>query len=961
MTSSWLTKHISIKRIISVTALTAFLASVILPDARAAMVAGAAPHETAPRGHMSLAPLNPDTFTLPSHLGEIRDRWCAPSHHPPSTSHYPRKTIIHIQDAHCNYSCQQSINGIIEHLNREYGIDLALLEGGAGDYDLSVFTDIEDKALRSNVADYFVKEGRVNGAELFAINNPGKVTLKGLEEPELYIKHLSAYRQTLKYKQRVDQILNILGHYLTELKRNIYLDGLKEFDQNRAWQKDKKTELNEYLGYLAGLAGQLDIDISQRENLHKISAVLGRERNIDFKKADSEKKVLIDKLTKRMSRAEIDILVKNTLHFKEGLIRQSDFFSYLFRKARSIDMDPHVAFPDLSKYRSYVEIYESMDKRALFKEIAGIEDEMAEKLCVNDAQRKLYKLSKDLSLLNKLFNASLTIDEYRYYRENKRSLTTGRFLSFVRAEAPKYRIAIDAADDIMALDMYTGRMGRFYEIAFERDRAFMRNIDACAGDKDRMIVLSGGFHGENLGRMLKEKGYSYVSIMPCVDASGESPYFSLLSGGLLKEERLIKSAVSAIAIQSMFSEMNVCAGVDDVSKLAVLLRKATDQNKQLVLEIRDQSGNFTKRVIFKKNTGGEYEREDIENPAARLDLPTDPEAVEAAEVKVSTDNGILSIQTKSYLSRSPGKEITSRAPPAIDMRKVSVESVSPGYDLWLKIKSDVMRVTKVMPEKFMHELDRYFLDSKAISAILKYDDRVIGYVVGGPLEWYPHCHDDNYGKKNTAYICLRGVLSEFQGYGLGPKLQREFFKIAGKRGCKYVAHHQRKGFVGAGEEILAEFLNWDDRGNTFQYSRRVLIDSIWRKLFRKIIGKKAGNVPVYQKSGNDYRPVDAPEQGNEAVQQIGKRAKVDQVIERGGEKYLRVVDARDESRVLDEIELTRWTSSAYLPPALKELKACPAGDRGTRRDEVLEAFLEMLENSPPEYYVFTRLVGDLFG
>jgi len=143
------------------------------------------------------------------------------------------KTVIHIQDAHCNYSCQESIKNLLGHLTDKCGVDLALLEGGSGNYDMSVFTDIEDKSLRAETADYFVKQGRVNGAENFAINNPEKITLKGLEDKNLYLKNFQKYRETLKYKDEAEKILNGIERELSASKLNIYSDELKEFDQQK--------------------------------------------------------------------------------------------------------------------------------------------------------------------------------------------------------------------------------------------------------------------------------------------------------------------------------------------------------------------------------------------------------------------------------------------------------------------------------------------------------------------------------------------------------------------------------------------------------------------------------------------------------------------------------------------------------------------------------------------------------
>ena len=40
------------------------------------------------------------------------------------------------------------------------------------------------------MSDHFVREGLVNGAEYFALNNPDKASLWGIEDTELYIDNL---------------------------------------------------------------------------------------------------------------------------------------------------------------------------------------------------------------------------------------------------------------------------------------------------------------------------------------------------------------------------------------------------------------------------------------------------------------------------------------------------------------------------------------------------------------------------------------------------------------------------------------------------------------------------------------------------------------------------------------------------------------------------------------------------
>ena len=56
----------------------------------------------------------------------------------------------------------------------------------------------------------------------------------------------------------------------------------------------------------------------------------------------------------------------------------------------------------------------------------------------------------------------------------------------------------------------------FYEIAYKRDDAFLRNsLKRMEKDRDRAaILITGGFHTKNLTRLFMENGIAYLVITP---------------------------------------------------------------------------------------------------------------------------------------------------------------------------------------------------------------------------------------------------------------------------------------------------------------------------------------------------------------------------------------------------------------------------------------------------------------
>jgi len=483
----------------------------------------------------------PGHLILPADLGSIVDAHTGEN----------KRHITLIQDAHCNYSCQRSIEGIISHLTANGGVKTALLEGGSGDYDISIFTDIEDKALRGKVADYFVKEGRVNGAELFAINNPDKITLKGLEKASLYKANLKAYRGILPDKDKIDEDLRYLSGSLSALKKRIYTGQLMEFDSKRADHKASRLSLEEYIEYLEKTAEDNVIDTSDYGSLHKVILAGVIEETIDFKAATRQRRAFITRLGKRLSRMEKETLVRNAALFKNEVIPKREFYAYLFKKARTVDIDTVAEYPALSGYAEYIGLFESAGTDSLFSDIKALEKKIADRLFSGEEERRLYELSENLAILKDLFNISLTPEDYRHYNENRHSFEVGKFTDFIKKRSAEYGVTPGPAGEIVLLDNARKKLDRFYRLARKRDNAFIDNI--MRHNDNNTVVVTGGFHTERLKTLLKESGYSYTTILPKFEPCDKSPYFRLLAGGLSLVEERLKAKASAIPVPPAFS------------------------------------------------------------------------------------------------------------------------------------------------------------------------------------------------------------------------------------------------------------------------------------------------------------------------------------------------------------------------------------------------------------------------
>ncbi|KJJ85334.1 hypothetical protein OMAG_000804 [Candidatus Omnitrophus magneticus] len=488
-------------------------------------------------------------ITLPRVLGDIVDRFNADS----------KKLLILIQDAHCNYFAQNKVSRIIDYLNKEYGVDTINLEGGKGYYDLSVFTNIEDIPIRNRVSDFFLKEGLVNGAEKFAANNPGRVFLWGIEDEDLYYENLGAYRKILSEIERIRSYIKFLEDSVNTIKKAIYSEELLNIDNSCVLYTEKKKSFQEHLNYLLRKAVEFKIDILGLKNISIFSDIFSKEEDIDFKQTEIERDKLIKDLSEILSSAEIDELFRKTKEFKKGDILDVDFYSYITMKAMSIKLNID-GYGEFKKYKKYIELYDSADKGVLVKELSILIGMIKKHLFRSSRERELDSISYSVEIEKKLFNISLSSEEYFYYKNNKDKFLNKRFIDYFE----KIFGRIEIPSGFNELDNYRERMEKFYEVSYRRDAAFMENIIFYSGmgyqkktREDISILLAGGFHTENITRLLKEHNISFVVIRPnfLTEISYESPYLQLLSGNAGSFLNFVSENISTLAIGSSLSEM----------------------------------------------------------------------------------------------------------------------------------------------------------------------------------------------------------------------------------------------------------------------------------------------------------------------------------------------------------------------------------------------------------------------
>jgi len=451
--------------------------------------------------------------------------------------------IVHIQDAHCNFEAQTNISKILETLMNDKGLALVALEGSAGEIDTSLFTTFPDVDIRREVATYFMKKGKISGAEHLAINTKKPMLLYGIENKDYYLANLKAFTGTLSSRTRAKKVCKEINTYLKKLKRYIYNKELQVFDKKVTDYSNDKIKFVTFCAYLNKEAARKKVNLKNSENFSHLVNALKIEKEIDFKKVDKERSAIINALEKKLSQDELSDLLMKSLSYRTKKIKASDYYTYLKGLAVKTKIK-FSKFKNFNSYVNYITVYGKINNVALFKELKILEDNIKEALYTNNEQRKLNKLLTNIRLMEDLINISLSKDDVGYFTGHKGEFNSAEFTNFIQRQASRYALAYSPGPNTEVIDELMPTLEKFYEIADKREDALLENTLNKMNEKDFKIsaLIAGGYHTEGLTRRFREMGISYIVVAPRItDLDAETPYLEVLTGGKISFEEELSS------------------------------------------------------------------------------------------------------------------------------------------------------------------------------------------------------------------------------------------------------------------------------------------------------------------------------------------------------------------------------------------------------------------------------------
>ncbi len=440
-----------------------------------------------------------------------------------------QRLIFCIQDAHCNYEAQKNTAEILDYLVRNYGLRLIMVEGGYGYVGLSSLRGYASLKDRREVADKYLRQGRISGEEYFDIVSDSDIELYGIDDERLYDAHLDVFWKIDAVRGEGIKQLDRVISSLNKLKPFLYSDELRQLEQKKEAYESKGLPLADYCAYLSAFAGRKSVALDGAPEISAFLKTVRTEKTMDLKSAEAERNVFIKTLAAGMDNEQVKQLITRTQDFKDGKLAAKDYYSYL--KALALPaIDIRKDYPGLAQYIDYVCGGNSVDPAGLIREISELEQKLKEKLFSDEDQRRLDGMSRAALILRHLFELELTPEEYGFFRDNRDKFSVASWKSYLQEKCAKYNLP-ESAVSAEAVDGNAGMLEEFYKLGAAREKVFVKNLEKKMDEsrEEVAVLITGGFHTPGMIRALKAGGYSYVVLAPVITSKSDSSlYFSVL-------------------------------------------------------------------------------------------------------------------------------------------------------------------------------------------------------------------------------------------------------------------------------------------------------------------------------------------------------------------------------------------------------------------------------------------------
>jgi len=461
----------------------------------------------APAQEVTVAQKLPIAVNIPEGAGHVTDGYTADDE--------KARVVIHIQDIHTNYEAQKNLYRMLDTLVQENKLKLIMVEGGWGNVSLSYLRSYADEERREEVAEEYIKAGKITGEEYLDIMSDYDISLEGLEDEDLYMANLNTFFEIEEFREKANKELAEITGFVDRLKRKIYPAQMLELEKSGKEYEQEKITLAEYYKHINFLAKKTRQNTLDLKNFNSFMQVTEKEKAIDFPRVEKERSKLIERLSKKLPKQKLTTLVTKSLEFRLNKLTPGEYHGYLLQEAES-ENEQIADYPNLMKYVEYIKSHEKIDTTRLFEEAEELLAKVKLSLVIDSTARRLNEISSNITVLDHFLNLKLIPNDFKYYKQHKNDFLTSGWIDFLKKTAARQKIRATSLKPAYTADKNLATLVRFYDIANQRDDVFVQNTIRLMNEneQDLAVLIAGGFHTPSLKQKLRECGLSYIVVAP---------------------------------------------------------------------------------------------------------------------------------------------------------------------------------------------------------------------------------------------------------------------------------------------------------------------------------------------------------------------------------------------------------------------------------------------------------------
>lgn len=244
---------------------------------------------------------------------------------------------------------------------------------------------------------------------------------------------------------------------------------------------------------------------------------------------------------------------------KQGLITGAEYFDIVHPEQVSL-----IGLEDESLYQqSRKAINEFFNAESL-----GLVYDLREQLnALEPTSAHIEAVIQQTVIMEKLLNISATEDEVETFLSNREAFTLTAIMAHLPQDGQK---VLDPY--LFQLDDYLEQVSRFYHLTERRSQAFVTVLQDHMSrlNQSSAIMVTGGYHTNQVMEALKQKNIGYVVIEPRLDQRAiVNPYFDLLQHKLTPLEQLLAKNQINLALLSRFMQPEATAMFRLISKTII--------------------------------------------------------------------------------------------------------------------------------------------------------------------------------------------------------------------------------------------------------------------------------------------------------------------------------------------------------------------------------------------------------